>query len=104
MNIPLQGIFCLNYKRLGVFSNVGDKVSSPCPSYANILGLISSCADKTVSPKDNRIGFEFRHVSEDIEIEPRVMHGDCYDLHFNCRGFWILLAFTISTLTVLSKR
>jgi CRISPR-associated protein Cst2 len=26
MNTPLQGIFCLNYKRLGVFSNVGDKV------------------------------------------------------------------------------
>ena len=26
MNTPLQGIFCLNYKRLGIFSNVGDKV------------------------------------------------------------------------------
>jgi CRISPR-associated protein Cst2 len=26
MNTPLQGIFCLNYGRLGVFCNVGDKV------------------------------------------------------------------------------
>jgi len=25
-NTPMQGIFCLNYKRLGLFSNVGDKV------------------------------------------------------------------------------
>ena len=25
-NTPMQGIFCLNYKRLGLFSNVGDRV------------------------------------------------------------------------------
>jgi CRISPR-associated protein Cst2 len=26
MNTPLQGIFCLNYGRLGVFENIGDKI------------------------------------------------------------------------------
>ena len=51
------------------FTITGHQISSPCPSYANILGLISACTDKTISPKDTRIGFEFRHVSEEIEIE-----------------------------------
>jgi hypothetical protein len=41
----------------------------PCPSYANILGLISACTGKIVSINDTRIGFEFKHISEDEDLE-----------------------------------
>ena len=47
----------------------GNQITLPCPSYANILGLISACTDKIVRPGDTRIGFEFRHVSEDEDLE-----------------------------------
>ena len=47
----------------------GNQITLPCPSYANILGLISACTDKTVCPRDTRIGFEFRHASEDQDLE-----------------------------------
>jgi CRISPR-associated protein Cas5t len=51
------------------FTITGTQISLPCPSYANLLGLISACTDRTISPRDTRIGFEFKHASEDIEIE-----------------------------------
>jgi len=53
------------------FTITGTQISSPCPSYANLLGLINACTDRTISHIDTRIGFEFKHASEDIEIEIR---------------------------------
>ncbi len=47
----------------------GTQISLPCPPYSTILGLISACAGKIVSPKDTRVGYEFRCISTDIELE-----------------------------------
>jgi CRISPR-associated Cas5-like protein len=41
----------------------------PTPTYSTILGLISACSDKVVTPRDTRIGFEFRHTSESQDLE-----------------------------------
>lgn len=47
----------------------GTQISTPMPSYSNILGIISACAGRIVKPEDTRIGFEFHGRSHDIEIE-----------------------------------
>jgi CRISPR-associated protein Cas5t len=47
----------------------GNQLTLPCPTYANLLGLLSACAGKTVCPTDTRIGFEFNHASEDEDLE-----------------------------------
>lgn len=52
-----------------VWSVTASQMTLPCPSYANILGLVSACAGKVVRPSDTRIGFEFNHVSEGEELE-----------------------------------
>jgi CRISPR-associated Cas5-like protein len=51
------------------FTVTGAQITTPCPSYSSLLGLISACANRTITPKDTQIGFEFRHASEEIEIE-----------------------------------
>ena len=45
------------------------QLTLPCPSYANLLGLISGCSGKVVRPNDTRIGYEFNHTSEGEELE-----------------------------------
>lgn len=47
----------------------GTQVGIPVPSYSNLLGVISACVGRTISHKDTRIGFEFRCVSSDLELE-----------------------------------
>jgi hypothetical protein len=37
MNTALQGIFCLNYNRLGVFSNIGDRAELDQPMIKKYL-------------------------------------------------------------------
>ena len=51
------------------FLRTAIQITLPTPTYSSLLGLVSACADKTVYPKDTRIGFEFRHVSESEELE-----------------------------------
>lgn len=52
-----------------VWSVTASQMTLPCPSYSNLLGLISACAGKVVRPSDTRIGFEFSHTSEGEELE-----------------------------------
>ena len=47
----------------------GTQVTMPTPSYSTLLGLISACAGKVISPKDTQIGFEFWSRSNDNENE-----------------------------------
>ena len=47
----------------------GTQMSLPTPPYSTILGLISTCAGKVISHHDTRIGFEFRCISTDTELE-----------------------------------
>lgn len=47
----------------------GTQVSTPMPSYSNLLGTISACACRIVKPEETRIGFEFRCQSHDLELE-----------------------------------
>ena len=47
----------------------GTQVSLPCPPYSTLLGLISACAGRVVTPQDTRVGFEFRAGSTDVELE-----------------------------------
>jgi CRISPR-associated Cas5-like protein len=51
------------------WSITASQLTLSCPSYANILGLLSACTNKIVRYTDTRIGFEFKHVSECPEIE-----------------------------------
>jgi len=47
----------------------GTQISTPMPSYSNLLGIISACAGRIVKPEETRIGFEFYCRSHDIELE-----------------------------------
>ncbi len=47
----------------------GTQISTPVPSYSNILGMISACAGRPVGNKETRIGFEFHCQSHDLELE-----------------------------------
>jgi len=50
----------------------GVQASAPVPSYSTILGMLSACAGRIITPKDTRIGFEFRTQSFDTELERTV--------------------------------
>ena len=50
----------------------GVQASAPVPPYSTILGMLSACAGKIITPKDTRIGFEFRAQSFDTELERTV--------------------------------
>lgn len=45
------------------------QLTTPCPTYSNILGLLSACTNKIVRYTDTRIGFEFKHANECEELE-----------------------------------
>jgi CRISPR-associated protein Cas5t len=47
----------------------GTQVSTPMPAYSNVLGMLSACAGRIVTPDDVRIGFEFHCDAQDIELE-----------------------------------
>ena len=50
----------------------GVQASTPVPSYNTILGMLGACAGRIISPKDTRMGFEFRTQSFDTELERTV--------------------------------
>ena len=52
-----------------IWTITASQLTLSCPSYANILGLLSACTVKIVRHTDTRIGFEFNHASECQEIE-----------------------------------
>lgn len=47
----------------------GAQISTPMPSYSNLLGMISACAGRIIKPAETRIGFEFHCRSYDLELE-----------------------------------
>lgn len=47
----------------------GTQISTPMPSYSNLLGMISACAGRIIKPIETRIGFEFHCQSHDLELE-----------------------------------
>jgi len=51
------------------WSITASQLTMSCPSYSNILGLLSACTNKIVTKDDTRIGFEFNHISEGEELE-----------------------------------
>ena len=50
----------------------GTQISTPVPSYSNLLGMISTCAGRIIKPEETRIGFEFHCQSDDLELERTV--------------------------------
>lgn len=47
----------------------GVQISTPVPAFSTLLGIISACAGRTITPKDTRIGFEFMASTSDREME-----------------------------------
>ena len=94
MNTPLQGIFCLNYNRLGVFSNVGDKVELDEDTVKQFLDnkMISLLERRsqqaeyyslekktiTVQEKDKKSG---KKVPKQKEVQvPTKKYGEVYEI------------------------
>ena len=67
LHIRLEG-FSASFRYPLIIS--GTQLSTPVPSYSNLLGMMSACAGMALRPEDTgRIGFEFRCKSHDLEIE-----------------------------------
>lgn len=47
----------------------GTQIATPMPGFSNILGMLSACAGRAVTPTEVRIGFEFRYESTATELE-----------------------------------
>jgi CRISPR-associated protein Cas5t len=47
----------------------GTQLSTPLPSFSTILGVLGACVGKTVTPRDTRIGFDFRCSGTGSELE-----------------------------------
>jgi len=50
----------------------GTQISTPVPAYSQVLGMISACAGRVVSPRETRIGFEMHCRSHSLELERTV--------------------------------
>jgi CRISPR-associated protein Cas5t len=50
----------------------GTQLTTPMPALSNLLGVMSACAGRAVSPSETRIGFEFRTDNTFLEIERTV--------------------------------
>ncbi len=47
----------------------GTQASLPVPAYTNILGMLSACAGRAVSPREVRVGFEYRHRGQALDLQ-----------------------------------
>ncbi len=47
----------------------GTQASLPVPAYTNILGMVSACAGRAVSPREVRVGFEYRHRGQALDVQ-----------------------------------
>lgn len=57
------------------FAIAGVQVTCPVPTYGTLLGLISCCAGRQVTPADTRIGFEFTSSCKAQDLE-RIVRWD----------------------------
>ena len=69
LHVRLEG-FTASFRHPLVLS--GTQISTPVPAYSHLLGMISACAGRIVTPDETRIGFEFRCQSRDLELERTV--------------------------------
>jgi len=69
LHVQLEGLTA-SFRHLLTIS--GTQVSTPVPSYSNLLGIISACAGRIIAPEETRIGFEFHCRSHDLELERTV--------------------------------
>jgi CRISPR-associated protein Cas5t len=51
------------------FAIAGVQATSPVPTYSNLLGLLSCCAGKNITPQHTRIGFEFTAEEKAVDLE-----------------------------------
>ncbi len=47
----------------------GVQTSLPVPTYSNILGFLSCCAGRNITPNETKIGFNFRAETKSIDLE-----------------------------------
>ncbi len=47
----------------------GTQLCTPLPSFSTILGMLSACAGRVITPSDTRIGFDFRCSGSGSELE-----------------------------------
>jgi CRISPR-associated protein Cas5t len=47
----------------------GTQVTTSMPAYSNVLGMLSACAGRAITPNDGEIGFEFHCEGLDVELE-----------------------------------
>lgn len=47
----------------------GTQASLPVPAYTNVLGMISACAGRVVSPQEVRVGFEYRYRGQGLDLQ-----------------------------------
>jgi len=47
----------------------GTQASLPVPAYTNVLGMISACAGRVVSPHEVRVGFEYRYRGQAMDLQ-----------------------------------
>ncbi|MEX2757095.1 MAG: CRISPR-associated protein Cas5 [Candidatus Sigynarchaeota archaeon] len=57
------------------FAIAGVQVTCPVPTYGTLLGFISCCAGRLITPKDTRIGFEFTSSCKAQDLE-RIIRWD----------------------------
>lgn len=69
VHIRLEGVTA-SFRHPLVIS--GTQISTPMPAYSNLLGMMSACAGRAVSPEETRVGFEFHCLSHDLELERTV--------------------------------
>lgn len=47
----------------------GTQISTSMPAYSNLLGMLSACAGRVITPNETQVGFEFHCESHDFELE-----------------------------------
>ena len=87
--IRLEG-YSAFFRFTGIIS--GRQITRPCPTYANLLGLISAVTGKIVTPRDTRIGFEFSSVSkaDDLQRTDRLEYNRSKKLKEHSEGKGLL--------------
>jgi CRISPR-associated protein Cas5t len=66
LHVQLQGLTSFFRHPLTV---TGVQITLPCPPYSTILGLVSACAGRIVTPNEIRIGYEYACNSINTELE-----------------------------------
>ncbi len=69
LHIRLEGLTASFRHPLAI---TGTQISTPVPSYSNLLGIISACEGRFVRPSETRVAFEFSCETHFLELERTV--------------------------------